>query len=62
MPGVRWEQRCNNTTICWRERPVPGGTVFCGQLSFHPVSTVILAGWAGSFPPLTDGEIDAPRT
>lgn len=50
-------------TIRWRERPVPGGTVCCGQLRFHPVSTVILAaGWAGWFPPVTDGETDAPRT
>lgn len=33
--------------------------VFRGQLSFRPVSTVILAGEAGWVSPLTGDEIDA---
>lgn len=54
------QNRSTIMIICWRQRLRPGGTVFWGQLSFHPISTVILAGWAGWFPLLTDDEIGAP--
>lgn len=58
------EQNCsdnnnnNNNNMLETEAGARWHCVFCGQLSFHPINTVVLAAWAGWFPPLID-EIDA---
>lgn len=63
--GGQREQKCNttvtttNNNMLETEAGARWHCVFCGQISFHPISVVILAAWAGWFPPLTDDEIDA---
>lgn len=50
-------QECNNTL---GQRDWDQVHWACGQLWFHPISTIILAAWTGSFLPLTDDGGDVP--